>query len=101
MGPPPRRAASSASPTTSRTAITSLPSTCTPGNAGRHRLLRQGLRRRLRRDRNRDGPAVVDDDEHHRQRARAGQIERFVEGALRRAAVADVGERAARLLAAS
>ena len=52
---------------------------------------------RLRRDRNRDRPAVVDDHEHHRQCARARQIERLVECALGGAAVADVGERAARL----
>ncbi len=92
---PPR----SASPTTCADGEHIVAVDLHPGNAGRHRLLRQGLRRRLRRDGHRDRPAVVDDDEHHRQGARSRQIERLVESALGSAAVADVGERAARLLA--
>ena len=69
-----------------------------PGNAGGDRLLRE---RRARRSARRPGTEMAQPlltiSEHHRQRARSGQIERLVEGALRSAAVADVGERAARL----
>ncbi len=68
------------------------------GNTGGHGFLRQGLCGRLRADRNRNRPAVVDDDEHHGKRTRPGEVERLVEGALGRSTVADIGERAARLL---
>ena len=65
-----------------------------------HGLLRQGAGRGLLRDGHRDRPAVVHDHEDHGQRARAGQVQRLVKRALRGAAVADVGERAARLACA-
>src|SRR3984957_8647938 len=67
-------------------------------NACRHRFLRQGLGGGLRGDRHGNGPAIIDDDEYHGQGSRSGQVQRLVEGALGCAAVADVGERAARLL---
>src|SRR5215470_5281020 len=62
------------------------------GNAGGDSLLRQGLSRRLRGTRHRNGPLVVGDHEHHRQPHGAGKIDRFIEVALRGAAIADAAD---------
>src|SRR5712692_217437 len=69
------------------------------GKAGGDRLLRQGLRRGLQAQRHRDGPLVIDRDEHHRQLPYAGKIHRLPHVALGGGAVAEQADRDARLLA--
>ena len=54
---------------------------------------------RLLLARHRDGPMIVDDDEHHRQPPDAGEIHRFVKVALRGGAVPHHGDGDAALLA--
>ena len=98
-GPLPSRAAAIASSAASRTAMTSLPSTCSPGEARGDRLLRQRLACRLQPERHRDGPLVVVDDEDDGQPLDAGEVHRLVHVALGGRAVAEKADRDARLLA--
>ena len=67
------------------------------GDAGGDRLLRERLRRALHAARNGDGVLVVDDDHDQRQIPGAGGVDRLVEVALGRGAIAAHGERDARL----
>src|SRR6185312_2248903 len=67
--------------------------------AGGNGFLRQRAGGRLTLDRYGDGPTIVDNNEHGGQGARAGNIDSFVERALRGAAVTDVGYGAALLAA--
>src|SRR6185295_19475237 len=69
------------------------------GNPGSDRLLRQRPGRGLLFDRKRDCPMIVADDEDRRQIPHAGEIDRFVEIAFRRSAVAERTDRDARLAA--